>query len=185
MEENNIEQAKYVSAYTLPAYRMGDSRKKSAFKCIDEILGKDSTIETHLDVSAGRGETVEHIRHKGVQSSGTEIVPELLKSDIVFAWSHELPFEDKSIDFITNLDAMEHYLPKQTDAILEEFVRVAKKYIYFTISSNPSHLPDGRDLHINIKTYPEWKEKLEEYGKVDWMYPSENRISESFLLTLS
>lgn len=184
MDKNETEQAKYVSAYTIPAYKMGHARMASAFKCIDQILESDPTIRTHLDVSAGRGETIQYIRGKGVESSGTEIVPELLNSSVVFGWSHDLPFEDKSIDFITNLDAMEHYLPEQTDEILEEFVRVATKYIYFTISNNPSHLPDGRDLHINIKTYPEWKKKLEEYGTVDWMNPNENRISESFLLTL-
>ena len=184
MDKNAIEQDKYVSAYTLPGYKMGPARKASAFKCIDHILKSDSTISTHLDVSAGRGETVKYIKSKGIQSIGTEIVPELLNSDVVFGWSHDLPFENKSIDFITNLDAMEHYLPEQTNDILDELVRIAKKYIYFTISNNPSHLPDGRDLHINIKTYPEWKEKLEEYGTVDWMNPHENRISESFLLSI-
>lgn len=178
------EQDKYIEAYKLPNYRMGSSRRVSVLKCIDLILNRDYNVETHLDVSAGRGEIVDYMKAKGINSKGTEIVDSLLNSDIIFAWSHNLPFEDKSIDFITNLDAMEHYLPEQTEEILEEICRVSKKYIYFTISNRPSHLPDGRNLHINIKTYPEWEKKLSEYGKVEWLFPRDNCISENFLITL-
>jgi ubiquinone/menaquinone biosynthesis C-methylase UbiE len=181
MEKQEIERNKYIKSYTDPAYKMGSSRKASAIKVINTNI---PSVNTHLDVSAGRGEIVDYMRDQGVESMGVEIVDSLLvPNKIVFGWANNLPFEDNSFDLITNLDAMEHYLPEQTEQIVEEFCRVAKNYIYFAISNKPSyHL--GNNLHINIKTYPAWEEFLSQYGTVSRPFPQDNSISENFLLKL-
>lgn len=177
------EKEKYDLSYTDPSYKMGEGRKNSAKKCIDWILNK-TEIKTHLDASAGRGEIVDFMRSKNIKSIGTDIVDSLLVPDkIVFAWSNDLPFEDNSFDLLTNLDAMEHYLPEQTEEIIEEFCRVTKKYIYFAIS-NTNSFHKGNDLHINKKSYEEWFRILSNYGNVEWLYKQDNRISENFILKL-
>jgi len=183
MDKQLIEKEKYDLSYTDPSYKMGHARRFSAEKCIDWILNK-TEIQTHLDTSAGRGEIVEFMRSKNINSIGTDIVDSLLVPDkIIFAWSNDLPFEDKSFDLLTNLDAMEHYLPEQTEEIIEEFCRVTKKYIYFAIS-NVNSVHKGNDLHINKKPYEEWFKILSNYGKVEWVYKQDNRISENFILEL-
>lgn len=184
MNKQEIEKQKYVKSYEDQNYRMGNSRKASAIKVIESVTSFLGTIESHLDVSAGRGEIVDYALSKGLQSKGTEIVESLLvPGKIEFAWANSLPFEDKSFDLLTNLDAMEHYLPEQTEEIIEEFCRVTKKFIYFAISNKPSlHL--GNDLHINIKTYEEWERVLSKYGKVTRPFKNDNPISENFLLEL-
>jgi len=183
LNPNEIEKKKYEESYTDPAYKMGERRKESAIKVISHIRNIE-TISTHLDVSAGRGEMVDYMRSLGVQSIGTEIVESLLVPDkILFSWSNSLPFEDNSFDLLTNLDAMEHYLPEETEHIIQEFCRVTKKYVYFAISNLPS-FHKGNDLHINRKPYAEWQEILSKYGEVTNIYPKDNNISENFLLKL-
>jgi hypothetical protein len=78
---------------------------------------------------------------------------------------------------------MEHYLPEQTEEIIEEFCRVTKKYIYFAIS-NTNSFHKGNDLHINKKPYEEWFEILSKYGRVEWLYKKDNVISENFILEI-
>ena len=175
MNRSLVEKEKYDLSYTDPNYKMGQARKNSAKKCIDWVLDRTG-IETHLDTSAGRGEIVDFMRSKNINSIGTEIVDSLLVPDkILFAWSNDLPFDDNSFDFLTNLDAMEHYLPEQTEEIIEEFCRVTKKYIYFAIS-NTNSFHKGNDLHINKKPYEEWFEILSKYGKVEWLYKKDNLV---------
>lgn len=183
MNRSLVEKEKYDLSYTDPNYKMGQARKNSAKKCIDWVLDR-TDIETHLDTSAGRGEVVDFMRSKNINSIGTEIVDSLLVPDkILFAWSNDLPFEDNSFDLLTNLDAMEHYLPEQTEEIIEEFCRVTKKYIYFAIS-NTNSFHKGNDLHINKKPYGEWFEILSKYGRVEWLYKKDNVISENFILEI-
>lgn len=183
MNKQEIEKQKYEKSYQDKNYKMGDRRKATAIKIIRAVTS-ENTIETHLDVSAGRGEIVDYVLSLGIPSKGTEIVESLLiPGKVEFAWANSLPYEDKSFDFLTNLDAMEHYLPEQTEEILEEFCRVTKKFIYFAISNKPSYHA-GNNLHINMKTYDEWERVLSKYGKVTRPLRNDNPISENFLLQL-
>jgi len=183
MNKQEIEQLKYKISYTDPAYKMGLARKRTAEKCIAFIEEKEK-IFTHLDVSTGRGELIDSMRARGIESIGTEIVTDLLvEGEVFFAWSNKLPFEDNSFDLVTNLDAMEHYLPEQTEEIIEELCRVSKRFIYFSISNIPS-FHKGNNLHINIKEYKDWETLLSNYGKVSWVFKNDNRISENFILEI-
>lgn len=183
MDRQEIEREKYQKSYTDHNYKMGLSRMRSAEKCIRHIMSKE-IIQSHLDVSTGRGEIVDYMRSKNIHSMGTDIVDSLLvPSKVIFAWSNSLPFEEDEFDLITCLDAMEHYLPEQTEEIVTELCRVAKKYVYFAISNLPSHHM-GENLHINIKSYEKWFELLSKYGEVEWIYKKDNSISENFILKL-
>lgn len=178
------EKLKYDNVYQDPNYKMGPQRKADAFADIKDIVKNYGPFENHLDVSCGRGEVVDHVKSLGIKSQGTDIVDKLVesRSDVSFAWSDELPFEDNSIEFLTNCDAMEHYPPEITEKVLGEFFRVCSKVAYLTIS-NMKVTERDQILHINIKPYDEWFELLSKYGNVIRSpYGRKNPISESYLV---
>lgn len=163
------EQEKYIYAYTLPNYRMGDARKSDAFKDLNFILKTYSDIATTADISAGRGEVVKFLQSHNVYSIGTEFVPTLANKEILLASTTNLPFKSKSFDLVTNCDAMEHYPPEDTHLCLQELFRISKKYNYFTINNNSSTISYQNkivDLHINKRPFEEWLSYLSEYGEV-------------------
>ena len=167
-ETREAEQDKYQEAYTSPRYKLGEVRKKDMFADVSKILNENN-ISTHLDISCGRGELIDYVKSHNVASKGVEIVDALLeKEEVQFGWAHDLPFGDKVFDLVSNCDAMEHYLPEDTDAILDEIFRVTNKVAYFTISNEPSYMTSKNgsqvNLHINIKTYDEWEKLLSKYG---------------------
>ena len=158
------EKEKYEICYQDPEYKLGKYRYADTINDITDIINEHGPIHTHLDVSCGRGEVIDHVKSLGVNSSGTEIVDALVKnrSDVQFAWSDQLPFADNSVQFLTNTDAMEHYLPELTKPILDEFFRVCSHVAYFTIS-NKRATKHEMELHINIKSYDEWQDILSKY----------------------
>jgi len=159
------EQKKYEICYQDPEYKLGPYRRDNTLNDISDLINQYGPFSNHLDVSAGRGEVIKHVRAFDIPSQGTEIVQELLSDDVQFAWSHELPFEDGEFDFLTNCDAMEHYLPEMTEQILDEFFRVVDGVAYLTIS-NRRATKHEMELHINIKSYAEWEKILSKYGSV-------------------
>lgn len=180
MNKLETEQQKYQRCYLDPNYKMGPYRRDNTLNDVSDIINKLGPFQKHLDVSAGRGELIDHVKKFDISSQGTEIVEDLLSDDVQFAWSHELPFEDGEFDFLTNCDAMEHYLPEMTEQILDEFFRVVDGVAYLTISNNVATKHD-MELHINIKSYAEWEKILSKYGKVTRsIYGRTNPVSESF-----
>jgi len=180
MNKLEAEQHKYKICYKDPNYKLGPYRRDNTLDDITDIIAEYGPFEKHLDVSAGRGEVIDHVKQLGINSQGTEIVDDLLSDDVQFAWSHELPFEDGEFDFLTNCDAMEHYLPEMTEQILDEFFRVLDGVAYFTIS-NRRATKHEMELHINIKSYTEWETILSKYGRVTQnIYGRSNPTSVSF-----
>ena len=50
--------------------------------------------------------------------------------------------------------------------------RVARRHVLIMANNFPSRLPDGRDLHINIRSYPEWDERFRQWfqgAAVTWV----------------
>lgn len=178
------EKLKYDNVYQDPNYKMGPQRKADAFADIKDIVKDHGPFENHLDVSCGRGEVIDHVRSLGINSQGTEVADALIenRNDVQFSWSDELPFEDNSIEFLTNCDAMEHYPPEITEKVLDEFFRVCSKVAYLTIS-NMKVTERDQILHINIKSYDEWFDILSKYGTVKQCpFNRRNQISEAYLV---
>ena len=178
------EKKKYDDVYQDPNYKMGPQRKADAFADIKDIVRDYGPFVNHVDISCGRGEVIDHVKSLGIESQGTDIVDKIVESraDINFAWSDELPFDDNSIEFITNCDAMEHYPPELTNKILDEFFRVCSKVLYISIS-NKRATKHEMELHINIKSYDEWYKILSNYGTViQRPYNRSNPTSEAYLV---
>lgn len=88
--------------------------------------------DTLLDVSSGKGELVFMAKEKGFSAVGIEISNKALEiakerypsCKYINANAEDLPFEDNSFDFVTNLGSLEHYL--NPEKACEEMVRVLK-----------------------------------------------------------
>jgi len=80
------------------------------------------------------------------------------RSADIIAPAHDLPFEDKDFELITAFDMLEHLLPDEVEAVLKEFERVAKRFV-FSISHVPSVIGD---LHPTVRPIKWWKQMLPE-----------------------
>jgi ubiquinone/menaquinone biosynthesis C-methylase UbiE len=148
---------KYEQAYsTLANYRMGPMRK--------EIMHEDiETMEpgkTYLDVGCGRGETVEFGLGHGVDAYGCDFVPQLAGPRILQADAESLPYADKSFDYVSCYDVLEHLTIGTELTVLDELFRVCRVELFITTNNKPSHLPDGTDLHVNKREREVWEQFL-------------------------
>lgn len=175
------EQAKYSRAYGLPTYRMGGGRRTDAERDLRALPSRGS----YLDVGCGRGEMLDLAEALGFETvQGVEVVPELTDGDrVIRAEAHNLPFADNSFDVISLFDVIEHLLPGDDEAVCRELNRVARKHVLLTANNRPSHLPDGTDLHINIRDYGEWDGLFAEWfapGVVTWIKRPRLHVSEGW-----
>ena len=147
------ERAKYVGEYGNPSYKMCARRCEQAGRLLRGIERRASL----LDVSCGRGEVLRMARGMGWREvRGTEIVPDLIGGDVVFAWSDALPFGDGSMETVTCFDVMEHIPAELCEATVRELGRVCAWRLLVTIcnQAGPPH-PYG-PLHITLRPYAAW-----------------------------
>lgn len=154
------EQKKYDAAYQLEKYGMGGLRMQDA---VDDLSSLPRG--SYLDVGCGRGEMLDKAIKMGFSHvKGVEVVPDLIDEERVVAGeAYSLPFEDKSFDVVSLFDVIEHLIPGDDELACREMNRVACKHILLTANNRPSRLPDGTDLHINIRSYDEWDELFREW----------------------
>lgn len=147
-----------------------------------------------LDIACGRGEVVAIASEMGAYAIGLDFSPTVLgiaaelKSDrasrnttdgrmeLVRADACVLPFADNSFDRITMLDIIEHLLPPQLDAMLQEVHRTLKPEGFAVIHTLPNRwvydltyplmrrlmrtLPDNprsdieKEVHVNEQDLP-------------------------------
>ncbi len=180
IEQRRTEAVKYEAAYKLDTYKMGMSRMTDAVHDLREVPSRGS----YLDVGCGRGEMLDHAQNLGFEHvQGTEIVHELIDYPRVLRGEvHALPFEDRWFDVVSMFDVIEHLIPGDDYFACMELVRVARKHILLTASNNPSSLPDGTNLHINIRSYEEWNDLFRVWfpGDVTWIKGQRNLISEGW-----
>lgn len=177
---------KYETAYREPGYRMKGGRLADA----REILRGLPYRSGYLDVACGRGEMLRVAETLGFAPvRGTEIVPALVDGTrVVRAEVRALPFADKSFDVATLFDVIEHLIPGDDEAACREMRRVARRFVVVMANNFPSHLPDGRAMHINIRPYAEWDRlfRLWFEGCAVERVPSRHqkrRVSETWLVT--
>ena len=84
------------------------------------------------------------------------------------AFAHDMPIEDKSVDYVTAFDFLEHVLPEEVNEVLDEFRRISKKGFMFSVSYKEScHSVGGENLHMTVRSKEWWHEKFKEYGEVE------------------
>ena len=159
---------KYEIAYsTLANYRMGPLRKEIMHQDIQTMIPG----HTYLDLGCGRGETIEAALGHGVDAFGTEIVRALCGERIIEADIEDLPHADKSFDYVSCYDVLEHLTPGTEQGALDEMFRVCRGHLFITTNDKPSRLPTGEDLHVNKRKREVWEADLRRrLGPLDKMY---------------
>lgn len=160
IEKRLHEHEKYVRAYQIKNYAMGDGRKRDAIKNLSALPVRGS----YLDVGCGRGEMVDYAASIGFNPVwGVDVVPALIHNCVIYGEAHDLPFPDKSFDVATLFDVIEHLVPGDDEAACKELLRVARRHILLTANSGNSFLPDGTQLHINQRPRQEWDRLFAEW----------------------
>ena len=117
-----------------------------------------------IDVGCGTPRFTSRIRREGQISEplvGIEPIPNLArdwkKEGVICATADKLPFPDKSFDFGTCFDCIEHLAPGDEEYCLQELKRVSRIAVCITISLKESRARwAGKQLHINLKPETEW-----------------------------
>lgn len=140
---------------------MGGGRQVQAKRLLAGLPMRGSL----LDVATGRGELLTFARDAGYTPvRGTEIVPDLCNDDVTEAFAHDLPFADGSFDVVTCFDVLEHLLPDDTEKVIAELFRVARRATVLTIATY-SHQENGVEYHVNLRSPAEWRALLPDNPK--------------------
>lgn len=126
---------------------------------------KDMAPKSMVDVGCGWNEFVKTARREiaGLSAIGVDFA--CPGADLT-ASASSLPLSRKSVDVITSFDMLEHLLPEEVDATLEEFARVSRAFI-FSISYVPSVTKwEGQGLHPTVQPEKWWLERIYAAGGV-------------------
>ena len=68
-------------------------------------------------------------------------------------------YPSKKADGVICIDVVEHIPEQDVIKFIEELFRLANKFIFVVIACYPAKkkLPDGRNVHLSIKTIDDWK----------------------------
>ena len=119
-----------------------------------------------VDFGCGRNNFIENLKSNGIKGVGVDFAYD--EADIK-APMHKVPLEDNCADFITAFDSLEHLLPRDVTAVLNEMRRIAKpKAAYiFSISYRPSNIVVHRqNLHPTVQPEAWWVNKIREFATV-------------------
>lgn len=177
------EQKKYIRLYEEDK-SYGDTKIKVAesLRGDDKVLKKLHSIlkksKTLLDVGCGKGfytkylmNTYPLLKVSCIDIAGKMIMRHAPGIDIIQASAHNIPFESRSFDFVMHLDGMEHIPREIENRVLNEELRVSKKYIYHQISTKPTKIDKEwidkgiGSIHVNIRNEKEWKALFKHFCK--------------------
>jgi len=159
----NAERAKYVHVYrAMETYHMGAQRELDAR--LDVRWMYKHGARDYLEIGCGRGEMLRYASKLGFDPVfGTEIVPDLCGHNVWQCAVHDLhAIPTDNFDACASFDVLEHLLPDDDALLIAEMGRIARTHIAMTANNKPSIDPtSGNNLHVNIRTYPEWHQLIE------------------------
>lgn len=150
------ELSKYAEAYQMEDYGMTQERKDG----IDNLLANVEGCRSYLDVSTGRGETLELAKKHGFNIvCGTETVEALLSDDrrIYHGILPSLPIPTKDFDVVSLFEVIEHLVPEDVEPALRELTRIAKKHILISAAVQQCWI-GGVNLHPSSRSVEAWQE---------------------------
>lgn len=118
-----------------------DHKRKSDWQSIFSFLDKNidySRINSFLDLGGGLGDLTLHILEKNIKcdaicvdinSEYLEIAKKRSINILLYDINNSLPFESNSIDLVTCFGTLHFPYIKDPIKVIEEMVRVSKKYI--------------------------------------------------------
>lgn len=172
----NKEVEKYNALHELERYGLQTPRtlwftKPSNIPFIKKVFRILRESNNVLDVACGKGSFIDHFKKlenkkiDGIDLSSTAIAarPDL---KITLGSADDLPYSDNSYDCVYQLDGMEHIPVEIEEKVLDEQFRVAKNYIFHSLSTNEDKGHDKHlrsigikttPVHINRKSFVDWK----------------------------
>ncbi len=129
-----------------------------------------------LDVGCGTGLIVSNLREKGIEALGVDVsrtaifkVPTKFRKYCFLGDVRKLKFKDKSFDVVSCIDVLEHITKDDLKKAIYECGRVAKRAVYFDITS----LEDIFFIHFDpthvTKMFSwEWGKLIRENLGEDW-----------------
>jgi hypothetical protein len=149
------ELSKYAEAYQMEDYGMTEERKDGIEDLISEL---PPGLVSYLDVSTGRGETLDLADKYGFACiRGTETVDALLNSRTEYAILPHLPFQDKCFDVVSLFEVIEHLVAEDVVPALVELTRVARKHILISAAVQQCWI-GGVNLHPSSRPVEQWEE---------------------------
>lgn len=162
-EKREIEKLKYDKLYHpdgRPQYGDWDHSKG-----IRDYIVFTLKPESVIDIGCGGGQFVDFCKSYNIKARGVDISSPY---DII-APAHKIPFKDKSFEYLTCFDMMEHLVEEEVDEVIKEYVRIAVKGMIFKICYRASHGKgvDGEVLHPTVKPEKWWVEKLLKHSNMN------------------
>ena len=166
---------KYKKIYDEIADDRGKNKHYGSGFHASNLLNSIPQMNSVCDVGTGNGEFVEWMYvNRCNDVIGTDIArqrPTNLHENIQWyvCSAHEIPLEDRRVDYVTAFGSIEHFLLEDIDKSLDEMRRIAKIGFIFSIPfSDSSAEINGRrfKLHMIVKPEVWWTEKLIKYGNV-------------------
>jgi len=80
-----------------------------------------------------------------------------------------LDIPPKPADLVVCTDVLEHIEEECLEEVLFDLHMLTKKVLFITVATRPAKkkLPDGRNAHINLKSYRKWLSVLMKYFELD------------------
>lgn len=169
--------SKYGASYFMSFWRRSYRRKFYPvydFRAwyITRFLKPDSL----LDVGCGTGLIVSKLREKGVEAYGVDIskaaisrVPPKFRRYCSVGDIRNLKFKSKSFDVVSCIDVLEHIEKSDLGRAIKECARVAKRAIYFDITSLEDILFIYSDkTHVSKLFSWQWHRILQESLGKEW-----------------
>lgn len=116
-------------------------------------MAVDFGCKTILDYGCGKG-----LLKKAMKAS-------VIEYDPAIAGKNSAP---DPADMVVCSDVMEHIEPLCLEDVLDDLVRVTKKWLFMTIATRPAvkFLADGRNAHLIVETLEWWRKKIEARFKI-------------------
>jgi len=166
MNVRDLEKKKYDFIYKDQGYKPNRYGHKNYAQRIYKyiLMLKPKTL---LDVSCGGGEFCKWCSSKGIKTCGIDISSEP-EADNKIVWlkgiAQKLPLKDKSMDFITAFDLLEHLPREDLHIALKEFKRVATRGMIFSFHYTPTIKIFDSPLHHIVEPKEWWIKQVRKYG---------------------